>query len=123
MKSFSSDQLKKIERPHTEPLYFVHLYLPGETLYLSDRNFKLNGHDYEAYLFDIPETVESIERLGGYRNMSATLSFKNTRFRSYDKMIDFFIANPIVKREMDIFVLYIENSIACLLRNLRRLRR
>lgn len=109
-KIFDSDQIRKIERPYLEPVYFVHIYLSGETLYLSDRNFKFNGHDYEAYLLNIPETIHSIEQFGGYLNLDARLTFKNERFRAYTKLIDFFIANPIAKREMEIFVLYIENG-------------
>jgi len=111
LKIFPAAQIPLIERPHSEPLYFVHVYLPGETLYFSDRNFKFNGHDYEAYLLDIPGTVHTIEQLGGYLNINAQLRFRNARFRSYAKLIDFFIANPITRREMDIFILYIENGV------------
>ena len=109
-KTFGEDQIIKIERPHVEPVYFVHIYLSGETLYFSDRNFKFNGHDYEAYLLNIPETIHSIERFGGYLNLDASLTFRNERFRTYEKLIDFFIANPLAKREMDIFVIYIEKG-------------
>ena len=110
MKSFPAAQIPLIERPHAEPLYFAHIYLPGETLYFSDRNFKFNGHDYEAYLLDIPETLHSINQNGGYLNISASLAFRNIAFRSYAKLIDFFIANPITRREMDLFVLYLDNG-------------
>ena len=110
MKSFPAAQIPLIERPHAEPLYFAHIYLSGETLYFSDRNFKFNGHDYEAYLLDIPETLHSINQTGGYLNISASLPFRNIAFRSYAKLIDFFIANPITRREMDLFVLYLDNG-------------
>lgn len=108
--SFPAAQIPLIERPHAEPLYFVHIYLPGETLYFSDRNFKFNGHDYEAYLLDIPETAHSIEQTGGYLNIGGSLTFRNIAFRSYAKLIDFLIANPITRREMDLFVLYLDNG-------------
>lgn len=110
MKTFPAAQLPLLERPHAEPLYFCHLYLSGETLYFSDRNFKFNGHDYEAYFLDIPGMVHSIERFGGYLNINGQFSFWNRSFRSYDRLIDFFITNPITRREMDLFVLYIENG-------------
>lgn len=109
--SFPSAQIPLIERPHGEPLYFAHIYLPGETLYFSDRNFKFNGHDYEAYLFDIPQTVQSIEQFGGYLNVSAQLRFRNLRFRSYDRLIDFFMVNFLLRQEMDLFVLYISDGV------------
>jgi len=110
MKTFPPAQIPLIERPHSEPLYFAHIYLSGEILYFSDRNFKFNAHDYEAYLFDIPETLHSINQTGGYLNISANLAFRNIAFRSYAKLIDFFIANPITRREMDLFVLYLDNG-------------
>jgi len=108
MKSFSIDQIQKYERD-PEPIYFIHISLPAETLYFSDRNFIFNGHNYEAYLLDIPETVHSIERFGGYLNLNAQLTFRNQSFRSFNKLFDFFLANPITKREMDIYVLYIQD--------------
>lgn len=110
MKSFSAAQIPLIERPHAEPLYFAHLYLDGETLYFSDRNFKFNGHDYEAYLLDIPETVHSIEQTGGYRNIDAQLTFWNKPFKSYGKLIDYFIANPLTRKEIDLFILYLDSG-------------
>lgn len=110
MKSFSADQIQKYERD-PEPLYFVHISLPGETLYFSDRNFAFNGHNYEDYLLDIPETLHSIERFGGYLNLNAQLTFRNQSFRSYNKLFDFLLQNPITKREMDIYVLYIQDHV------------
>ncbi len=110
MKSFPAAQIPLIERPHSEPLYFAHIYLTGETLYFSDRNFKFNGHEYEAYLLDIPGTVHSIEQTGGYRNIDASLTFWNKPFRSYAKLIDFFIANPLTRKEMELFVLYLDKG-------------
>lgn len=111
MKSFPAAQVPLIERPHAEPLYFVHIYLLEETLYFSDRNFKFNGHDYEAYLLEIPETMQSIDQFGGYLNINARLTFWNKRFRAYDRLIDFFIANPLTRRETDLFVLYISDGV------------
>src|SRR4030042_5278981 len=108
--SFPSAQIPLIERPYGEPFYLAHIYLPGETLYFSDRNFKFNGHDYEAYLLNIPETAHSIEQFGGYLNISAQLTFWNKRFRSYDKLIDFLIVNPLTRQEMDFFVLYLDRG-------------
>ncbi len=110
MKSYPAAQVPLIERPHAEPLYFVHIYLPGETLYFGDRNFKFNGHDYEAYLLDIPSTAQSIERFGGYLNLDASLTFRNQRFRTYARLFDFFLDNPIMKREMDLFVMYLDGG-------------
>lgn len=109
-KSFPESQIPLIERPHAEPRYFCHIYLPGETLYFSDRNFKFNGHDYEAYVFNIPETAHSIEQFGGYQNLNAQLTFKNKPFRSYDSLMEFFIANPPIFCNLDIFVLYLNNG-------------
>ena len=109
-KTFPASQVPLIERPYASPIYFAHIYLPGETLYFSDRNIKFNGHDYEAYIQDIPELMHSIEEFGGYLNIDAQLTFWNKRFRSYDRLIDFFIANPLTRRDVDLFVLYIENG-------------
>ncbi len=81
-----------------------------ETLYLSDRDFSFNGHRYESYLLDIPSTVQSIERFGGYLNINAQLTFRNIRFRSYAHLFDFFLANPIRKKEMDLYVVYLKNG-------------
>jgi hypothetical protein len=111
LKSFPAEQLPLIERPDAAPVYFAHIYLPSETLYFSDRDFTFNGHRYESYLLNIPETAESIERFGGYLNISAQLTFRNLRFRSYAKLFDFFLATPIVKREMDLYVLYLKDGV------------
>ena len=110
MKNFPAAQAPLIERPHPEPIYFAHIYLPGETLYFSDRNFKFNGHDYEAYLLDIPQTVHSIEKFGGYLNITAQLIFRNDRFRSYAKLFDFFLDNPLTWKEIDLFILYLDHG-------------
>jgi hypothetical protein len=109
VKSFAADQIRLFERD-PEPIYFAHIYLTGETLYFSDRNFKFNGHDYEAYLLDIPETAHSIEQFGGYRNIDALLVFRNARFRGYAKLFDFFMDNPITRREIDLYVLYLADG-------------
>jgi hypothetical protein len=111
VKSFSASQIPLIERPHATPLYFCHIYMPGETLYFSDRNFKLNSHDYEAYLLGVPDMVGSIERFGGYLNISARIMFRNLRFRSYNRLFDYFVANPLTRREMDLYVLYVDHEI------------
>jgi hypothetical protein len=109
VKTIPAAQVPLIEK-EPEPIYFAHIFLSGETLYFSDRNFTFNGHRYEAYLLDIPETVYSVEHFAGYLNINATLTFRNQPFRTYAKLFDFFLDNPITKREMDLYVLYLRNG-------------
>jgi len=105
-KTLNSNQAQKIDSPNVYPIYFVHIFLTGETLYFSDRNLKYNGHDYEAYLYNLPDLASQIERFGGYLNFNGQLKFINQRFRTYDYLSQFFDANPITRREMELYVLY-----------------
>ena len=84
----------------------IELGMADWTMYLSDKNFQYNGHTYEAYLKDIPQTVQSIEKIGGYSNLSATIGFWNRPYRNYTYLIEWFDVCPIVQREMDLYVLY-----------------
>ena len=111
MKSYSTHQLRLMQKSPPEPRHFVHIYLPGETLYFSNANFKFDGHDYEAYLLNLPETALAIERFGGYLNITASLAFRDIRFRSYESLFGFFLDYPITKRDMDFFVLYLDGGI------------
>jgi hypothetical protein len=110
MKTLHANQIPKVERPWLQPRYLVHLIMPGETLYFSDRNFQYNGHTYEDYLTNIPETLHEIEISGGYGNISAQFNFKNKPFRAYASLIEFFIDNPLVFCEADVFVLYLNST-------------
>lgn len=105
-KTLHANQIQKLDRPYIQPFYFVHISLAGETLYFSDRCFNYNGHDYEDYLENLSELGASIEEMGGYLNLNAGLVFSNQRFRGYNSLLEFFDANPITRRELEIFVLY-----------------
>ena len=106
VKTLDSNQIQKLDGPSVYPIYLCHILLSGETLYFSDRCFRYNGHDYEDYLLNLPQTAQRIERLGGYFNLNASLIFKNMPLRAYNYLTEFFAANPITRREMELYILY-----------------
>jgi hypothetical protein len=110
VKSLDSNQAQKIDKPYLQPIYLVHLLLSGETLYFSDRCFKYNGHDYEDYLAEVPQITQSINPLGGYLNLSGKIVFRNQPFRSYNSLLEFFDANPIVRKEAELYALYVNTG-------------
>jgi len=80
------------------------------TLYLSDRNFTYNGHNYEAYLFDLSGIENQVRNLGGYDNVRVTLKFRNDRIRDYNYLIEFFDDNPVEQRYVEIYKLLIDTG-------------
>jgi hypothetical protein len=110
VKSISSNQLQKIDRPYVAPIYLVHLLLSGLTLYLSDRCLAYNGHEYEDYLFDLSNIGNEIRNLGGADNSQVTLRFKNDPIGSYGTLIEYFDDYPPEKRLLEIYKLYIDKG-------------
>lgn len=110
MKTLSSNQKEKLNRSYLQPIYLVHLFLAGETLYFSDRCLKYNSHYYEDYLMNLPDTAHQIEQFGGYGNLNAELTFRNERFRGYNTLLEFFDDYPITRRGIEMYVLYVDEG-------------
>lgn len=110
VKTLDANQSEKIDKPYIQPIDFVHILLGGETLYFSDRCFKYNGHDYEDYLVEIPQITQSINVLGGYLNLAGSVIFRNQPFRAYNSLLEFFDANPVLRKEMELYALYINTG-------------
>jgi hypothetical protein len=112
-KTLNANQTQKVDRRFLQPIYFVHILNVGgaaETLHFSDRTFTYNGHNYEDYLMDLPSLAQSIERFGGFLNINAQLTFKNHKFRASNTLLEWFDANPITRKEMELYVLYIDTG-------------
>jgi hypothetical protein len=107
-KTLDANQLQKIDRPFIKPIYLVHLSLSGLTLYFSDQNYRYNGHDYEAYLFDLSSIGNEIRNLGGADNSQVTLRFKNEKILAYNTLIELFDAYPPEKKYVEIYKLLID---------------
>jgi hypothetical protein len=112
-KTLDANQTQKVDRRFLQPIYLVHILNVGagaETLYFSDRTFTYNGHNYEDYLMDLPSLAQSIERFGGFLNINAQLTFKNQKFRASNTVLEWFDLNPITRKELELYVLYIDTG-------------
>lgn len=109
-KTFGTDQTLKLNRPYVVPVYLIHITTGIETLYFSDRNFRYNSHDYEDYITNLAGFAQSIDRFGGSLNLNAQLNFKNAAYRSEDYLADFFNTYPISRAELNLYILYADQS-------------
>ncbi len=109
-KILSANQTQKIDRPHIQPVYLVHVLLSGLTLYFSDRNYSYNGHNYEAYLYDLTDIGNEIRNLGGYDNAQVTLQFKNDPIMAKNTLIELFDDYPPEKKYIEIYKILIDTG-------------
>jgi len=114
VRTIDANQVKKLDRPYIQPIYLVHLLLDGVTLYLSDRNYTYNGHNYEDYLYDLTDLGNRLSLEGGYlgglENSNVTLRFKNSRFRTKTYLINYFDDYPVEKRYVEIYKLCVDSE-------------
>ncbi|RJQ44448.1 MAG: hypothetical protein C4538_10540 [Nitrospiraceae bacterium] len=92
MKSLTATQTKLLSRRRLKPVYLVEISLQGAgapTLYLSDRNITVGGQIYENYLSDVSGLGDEVRRItSDSLNADITLKFKNSRYKSYNHLIE-----------------------------------
>lgn len=109
-KTIHANQEVKFDRPYIQPIYLIHVSTASETLYFSDRCLTYNGHNYESYIANLPDLVSEVEQLGGYLNINANIKFLNAPLRTYNSLLEFFDANPITRKTLEVYVLYIDTG-------------
>ncbi len=113
MKNYTASQKQALDKRRLNPVWLLDIVLQnsGPTLHFSDRNIIVGSTLYEDYLEDLSGLGAQLRRRNSETlNLDVTLRFKNSRFKSYNHLIEIGDAYPFEGASATIKRIYLDDN-------------